>query len=101
MGNAAGIAFLRDHRRQPFGKAEPPLRLRQRHDPAIRAEASASNAAVTFCALPLETRTATNYRRWWRARRAPICSKDRLQQPVPTPDQKLTLLPPTHIRPAL
>jgi hypothetical protein len=30
--------------------------------------------------------------------RASICRKDRFQQPIPTPNQKLTPLPPTHIR---
>ena len=51
MGDAAGIAFVRDHGRQPLGKAEPPLRLRQQHDPAIRAEASAVKRGGDLFAL--------------------------------------------------
>jgi len=41
MDDPAGIAFVRDHCREPLGKAKPPLRLRQQHDTAIRTEASA------------------------------------------------------------
>jgi hypothetical protein len=37
----AGVALVRDHCRKPLGEAKPPLRLRQQHDAAIRAEASA------------------------------------------------------------
>src|SRR6266496_277884 len=29
MSDPTGIAFVRDHRREPLGKAKPPLRLRQ------------------------------------------------------------------------
>jgi len=41
MDDPAGIAFVRDHCREPLGKAKPPLRLRQEHDAAIGTEASA------------------------------------------------------------
>ena len=51
MGDAAGIAFVRDHHHQPFGKVEPPLRLQQQHDPAIRAEASAVKRGGDLFAL--------------------------------------------------
>ena len=45
----------------------------------------------------LERKTAADYRRTWRAWRALILAKDWLQQPNPTPDQKLTLHPPICI----
>ena len=46
MDNPAGIAFVRDHCRKPLGEAKLPLRLRQQHDAAIRAEASAVTAST-------------------------------------------------------
>src|SRR5580765_3156475 len=44
---------------------------------------------------------AEGYRRSWRAWRASIPAKDWLQQPNPTPDQMLTLLPPPQNRPVM
>jgi hypothetical protein len=43
-----GIAFVRDHCRQPLGKAEPPLRLGQQQTPPSELRRPPSNAAVTF-----------------------------------------------------
>ena len=51
MDNPAGIAFVRDHCREPLGEAKPPLRLRQQHDAAIRAEASAVKGGGDLFAL--------------------------------------------------
>jgi hypothetical protein len=51
MDNPAGIAFVRDYCREPLGKAKPPLRLRQQHDAAIRAEASAVKGGGDLFAL--------------------------------------------------
>ena len=51
MDNPAGIAFVRDHCRKPVGEAKPPLRLRQQHDAAIRAEASAVEGGGDLFAL--------------------------------------------------
>jgi hypothetical protein len=51
MSDPTGIAFVRDHGREPLGKAKPPLRLRQQHDAAIRAEASAIKGGSDFLAI--------------------------------------------------
>src|SRR5260370_31934228 len=47
----AGIAVAGDHCRKPLGKATTPLRLRQQHDAAIRAEASAVKRGGDLFAL--------------------------------------------------
>ena len=99
MSDPTGIAFVGDHGRESLGKAKPPLRLRQQHDAAIRAEASAIKGGSDFLAIY----------RWKRERQQiivggggrgtlQICRKDRLYQPNSTPDQKLTLHPPAQIR---
>jgi len=51
MDDPAGIAFVRDHCREPLGKAKPPLRLRQEHDAAIGTEASAVEGGGDLFAL--------------------------------------------------
>ena len=51
MDAAVGIAFVRDHCREPLGKAKPPLRLRLQHDAVIRAEASAVKGGGDLFAL--------------------------------------------------
>ena len=51
MDDPAGIAFVRDHCREPLGKAKPPICLRQQHDAAIRAEASAVKGGGNLFAL--------------------------------------------------
>src|SRR5258705_1463098 len=51
MDDPAGIAFVRDHCREPLGKAKPPLRLRQQHDAVIRAEAFAVKGGGDLFAL--------------------------------------------------
>src|SRR5207244_1352153 len=51
MDNPAGIAIVRDHCRKPLGEAKPPLRSRQQHDAAIRAEASAVKGGGDLFAL--------------------------------------------------
>jgi hypothetical protein len=99
MGDAAGIAFVGYHHHQPFGKAEPPSACNSSMTPPFELRRPPSNAAVTFSRYtagnPNSNKLSSVMVRAWRA---PICRKDWLQQPVPTPDQKLTPLPPTHIR---
>src|SRR4030088_245073 len=96
----AGRAPAGSPRGEPLGDAEPTIGLGEQHDPAIGTDPSAVKGRGDLLAAD-----------GWKAERqkvilghgggggAPIPAKGWLQQPNPTPDQKLTLLPPPLIRP--
>lgn len=51
MGDPVRIALVRDHGGEPLGDAEPPLRLGQQHDTAIRTEPPAIEGSGDLFAL--------------------------------------------------
>jgi hypothetical protein len=95
-------SLVGDYPRELVGDAKPALRLGEQHDPAIGTDPPAVKSGGDLLAADrLESRTAEGYRRSWRMWRASIPAKGWIQQPNPTPDQKLTLLPPPQIRPLM
>ena len=51
VSNPLRIAAVRDHRGEPLGDAEPPFRLGQQHDAAVRTEAPAIEGSGDLFAL--------------------------------------------------
>ena len=50
MSNPALIAPVRDHRGEPFGEAQPPLRLGQQHYPAVGCDPSSIEGSAYLLA---------------------------------------------------
>src|SRR5690242_118784 len=95
MGDPVLIAPVRNYLGEPLGDAEPTLCLGEQHHAAIRRDPSAIKGGSDLLALNGWKRERQQIivghgGRW----RAPIPAKGWLQQPNPTPDQKLTLPPP-------
>src|SRR5580700_7549679 len=100
MGDPVRIARVRDRLSEPLNNAEPTIGLGEQHDPAIGTDPPAVKSGGDLLAAD-----------GWKAERQKVIvghggrglprSQQRVgfQQPNPTPDQKLTLLPPPPIRP--
>src|SRR5580700_2505722 len=100
MGDPVRIARVRDRLSEPLNNAEPTIGLGEQHDPAIGTDPPAVKSGGDLLAAD-----------GWKAERQKVIvghggrglprSQQRVgfQQPNPTPDQKLTLLPPPSIRP--
>jgi len=97
MDDPAGIAFVRDHCASRSARPSRRAACDQQHDAPSELSRPPSRRAVTFLALPLlETRTATIIVGGG-GRGALHLLQGSASETNPTPDQKLTLHPPTCI----
>src|SRR5438876_1905827 len=99
MSDPALIAPVRDHCGEPFGEAQPPLRLGEQHHPAIGGEPAPSKAALTFLRPMAGKQNGSKLSSVMAGVAASDLGAEWLRHPIYTLYQSFTLHPPAQIRP--